>query len=385
MVRRRELAVAWMCMAGACQDPLVLDEPDDTSTSSTPGTSTAVDPTTGDPTTGDPTTGGGTTTSLDGSTTTDGTTGGTTEGFIFDVGGGMATGNIPDLPPVLDYDCEDLTQPFVSEMELGAPRGYHDLVFDDQGRIIGSDGGSLLAVTYDDVVEVFLPGPPSGVQGMDVLENGDVVVVTNSGELRRITDTQQNTLIASGFSGAYGVTVGPDEMVYVCTPSAISRVDPDSGDQEIWLSTPSQHPRAMVFNLDSTGVYFSTLVFGNSPVYFVEVDEDLDPVGAPVVFATNVGQGYHDGLGIDACGNLYVPDFNTAGLYRIDPSGVVTTLYNEGTAPFNHYGHGLEWGSGIDGWNDHAIYLPQPYDGNTVNEVVLGVPSGSEVRTWRGQ
>ena len=34
--------------------------------------------------------------------------------------------------------------------------------------------------------------------------------------------------------------------------------------------------------------------------------------------------------------------------------------------------------------NDHAIYLPQPYDNNTVNEVDLGVPSGAEVRTWRG-
>jgi hypothetical protein len=101
-----------------------------------------------------------------------------------------------------------------------------------------------------------------------------------------------------------------------------------------------------------------------------------------VIHASNVGSGYHDGLGIDACGNLYVPDYSTRGLYRVDPKGVVTMLFDQVTDGPSHYGHGLEWGSGIDGWNDKAIYLPQPYDGSTVLEVVLGAPSGSVVRTW---
>jgi streptogramin lyase len=219
---------------------------------------------------------------------------------------------------------------------------------------------------------------------MDMLDDGDLLYVNDFGELRRVTPDPQSTVVASGLSSPYGITVGPDQQAYVCRSSGIYRVDPDTGDYELWTSLPGGgNTRAMVFNLDSTGAYIATLIFGNSPVYFVEVDEDLDPVGPPVIFATNVGQGYHDGLGIDACGNLYVPDFNTAGLYRVDPDGVVTTLYNEGTTSLQHYGHGLEWGSGIDGWNDKAIYLPQPYDGDTVNEIVLGVPSGSVVRTWR--
>jgi hypothetical protein len=119
-------------------------------------------------------------------------------------------------------------------------------------------------------------------------------------------------------------------------------------------------------------------------VYFVEVDDELNPTGDAVIFASNVGQGYHDGLGIDACGNLYVPDFNTRGLYRVDPEGVVTMLFDLQTSGSQHYGHGLEWGSGVGGWNHKAIYMPQPYEGNTVLEVVLGVPSGSYVRTWVG-
>jgi hypothetical protein len=387
MGRKSGIAVAWafIVVGAACQrEPVVGEDPTDTGSSTTTAVATTTTGTPPDTTTTGATTTGATTTGVD-STSTGGSTavGSETAGFVFDVGGGMATGNIPDLPPVLDYDCDDLTVPFITEMELASPRGYHDVYFDQDGHIIGWDGNSLLQVTYDNDVDVFLPGINSA-QGMDVLENGDLLYVNDFGELRRVTPDPQSTTVATGLSGAYGITVGPDQMAYVCTSNNIRRVDPDTGDQDVWLTLPgSDHPRAMVFNLDSTGAYISTLVFGNSPVYFVELDEDLDPTGPAVIFATNVGQGYHDGLGIDACGNLYVPDYNTSGLYRIDPEGVVTTLYNEGTASFNHYGHGLEWGSGIDGWNDHAIYLPQPYDGHTVNEIDLGVPSGSTVRTWR--
>jgi len=362
----------------------MLENPDDTGPVGTTSTSTTGDPPAGT-TTSDDTTSGGTTVAHDGSTS-DGTTSTSsgTAGFIFDVGGGMATGNIPDLPPVLDYDCDELTTPFIMQTELVAPRGYHDLVFDEDGHIIGYDGNSLLMVTYENDVDVFLPGVSGGVQGMDKLEDGDILYVNNYGELHRVTPDQQNTLVASGLSGAYGITVGPDQLAYVCTSYGVQRVDPDSGDQEPWVTLPGgQTPRAIVFNLDSTGAYISTLLEPGSPVYFVEVDNDLDPTDEAVVFATGVGQGYHDGLGIDACGNLYVPDYSSSGLYRVDPDGVVTTLYAEPASPFSHYGHGLEWGSGIDGWNDHAIYLPQPYDGYTVNEVDIGVPSASTVRTWR--
>lgn len=372
------VACACIVMGAACQQaPIVSDGSSDTSSSTTGGSSTG----TPDTTTG-ATTSGATTAQVD-STSTGTTAGSETAGFVFDVGGGMATGNFPDLPVVLDYDCDDLTQPFISEMELGNPRGYHDVYFDDDGHILGWNGNAIIQVTHDDVSSVFLPGVNSA-QGMDVLENGDLLFVNDFGELRRVTPALQNTVVATGLSGAYGITVGPDQMAYVCTNNNVRRVNPSTGVVSTWLTLPnSSHPRAMVFNLDSTGAYISTLVFGNSPVYFVELDDDLDPTGPAVIFATNVGQGYHDGLGIDACGNLYVPDYNTSGLYRIDPNGVVTTLYNESTHSFSHYGHGVEWGSGIGGWNDHAIYLPQPYDGNTVNEIDLGVPSGSTVRTWR--
>ncbi|MBL8945429.1 MAG: hypothetical protein JNK45_19850 [Myxococcales bacterium] len=387
---KSKLGIGFVGCAGllslaACQDSLVPSA--GTSTGEAATSSGGPTPTTG-------TTDGPTTTTTQPGTTGDGSSGDTSgagstgvPSFLWDVGGGLDL----DLPiedtttgPVIDWDCNALVQPFESEAELVGPRGYHDVYFDDEGYIYGWDGNSILQVNYEGEIGVFLPGVNSA-QGMDVLDNGDMLYVNDFGEVRRVTPDQQVSTVGTGFSGGYGLTVGPDQLAYVCTSSNVRRLDPDSGDNEVWLTLPNgQTPRAIVFNLDSTGAYMSTLLEPGSPVYFVEVDDELNPTGDAVLYANNVGQGYHDGLGIDACGNLYVPDFSTRGLYRIDTDGVVTMLFNTQTSGAQHYGHGLEWGSGVGGWNHKAIYMPQPYDGNTVLEVVLGVPSGSYVRTWVG-
>ena len=39
------------------------------------------------------------------------------------------------------------------------------------------------------------------------------------------------------------------------------------------------------------------------------------------------------------------------------------------------YGHGIEWGRGLGGFEKNSIYLPQPYDDNTVVRVDVGVPA----------
>ena len=38
----------------------------------------------------------------------------------------------------------------------------------------------------------------------------------------------------------------------------------------------------------------------------------------------------------------------------------------------------------IGGWRDDTLYQPQPYNGNTVREVIIGFQSGDTVRTWNG-
>jgi len=74
---------------------------------------------------------------------------------------------------------------------------------------------------------------------------------------------------------------------------------------------------------------------------------------------------------VDVCGNLYVPTYPD-GLYRITPEGLVR-LYQQ-WAGVLELGHGLRFGTGRHGWRDDALYLPRFYGGNTIVEVVTGVP-----------
>ncbi len=84
-----------------------------------------------------------------------------------------------------------------------------------------------------------------------------------------------------------------------------------------------------------------------------------------------------DGIGVDECGNVYVAEYQTSALYRIGPEGgnaeLIIDWYEHGGE--EAYGHALEWGSGIDGWSDRSLFLPQPYADNQVTEVDLGVRS----------
>ena len=106
-----------------------------------------------------------------------------------------------------------------------------------------------------------------------------------------------------------------------------------------------------------------------------DVDADLNPVGERRVYAQDVGGGYHDALKFDLCGNLYVTDFMTTSLFRIDPEGEVTLLIDwNGDGELGSYGHGIVWGPGHSGWRADAAYFPLPYAGDEVQEIIIGIP-----------
>lgn len=273
------------------------------------------------------------------------------------------------------WDCEALPELPTEDNEMEGPQGYHDVYFDDEGHLIGQGSGGLVQATYDGDAELWLPLTDT-IQGMDRLDDGDMVAIGSTSIYRITPDGSKSTM--SSVPSGYGVTVGPDGMVYAGVGSTILRIDPDSGDSSEYLRlSGSESARVLVFSTDSSKAFIATIGAGN--VYVVELDEELEPAGEAEVFA-NVPGTYQDGLAIDACDNLYIPDYTTRSFSRVSPDGDVTAFFVDAGAA---YGHGVEFGSGIDGWREDAIYLPQPYDLNTVRELVIGVPSGDLVRTWR--
>jgi len=275
-------------------------------------------------------------------------------------------------PPMPVFDCSLVPDEPTEINELDAPRGYHDVIFDTKGNLIGSDGNNLRASPDADTSDIWVANV-GGVQGMDWLPDGDMVTPGGEGLIRVNPEDGKDT-IAGGIY-AYGVTVGPDGMVYVGgTGSAVLKLDPESGDWDEFVSLPSgTTSRTIDFSPDYSKMYLGSLSGG--VVYAVDLDDSLEPDGDPYVFASGLGSSYHDGLGVDVCGNVYVNDYSTFSLWRITPGGDVTRLKQWTWHGDPGYGHGQTWGpSGSSVWREDAIYIPQPYDGNTVGEVVVGIP-----------
>ena len=284
-------------------------------------------------------------------------------------------------PEPVEYDCENLPAYNLGDSSFPEARAYHGISFDDEGHLIGWDGrAALVKSSHDGAREVWVPGLRS-VEQIDRYENGDFVLAeTATGRLLRVMPDGATEAVSTNLGYAYGVTVGPDGNVWIADGN-VHRIDSTTGEKTTLLTLPPRFgsAHALNFNLDSTRLYIGTI--GSGSLLYVDLDADLNLVGDPVVYAT-VGSGWHDAIGVDACGNLYVPDYYSSGFYRVRTDGTVEPFAE--SSDFTAYGHGVAWGSGIGGWRNDAIYLPQPYNGLTVREVIVGVPTGDTVRTWNG-
>ncbi len=306
---------------------------------------------------------------------TGGTPGGTVGGTAGGTPGGTTSGTTESTAPTPVFDCA--TVPSGIEpgdvAHLGAPRGYHDVDFTPDGRIIGNNSShnAVIAVDDQDNVQNFVDGLGT-VQQMVWMPDGDLAVASDgTGGIHRVTPTGVQSLIKPNVY-AYGLIMGPDDMLWAANYTEVMRIDPATGGSETILSSlPNGQPRVIQFNLDFTKLYIGTLS-GNGNVFSVNLDANYNVDGPVEIFATGVGTGsYHDGLGIDVCGYLYMPDYGSTALYRISPDGTVQTMWD---GSLNEYPHGLEWGNGVGPWRTDALYLPQPYNNNHVIEIVIGIP-----------
>jgi hypothetical protein len=253
-------------------------------------------------------------------------------------------------------------------------RSHHGLAFDDLGYFYGHDNGNVIKWDYYGAFALIAPGIGSMEQFDYDLATGMLYVASGT-TIKEISPTGVVRNLGSISPGAYGVKVGPDGLIYAANNNRVYRIDPVAQTQEIYIDSSAQwDPRVMDWSPDNSKFYFASLFAGK--VFSVDIDSNFDPVAPPVVLANGFGS-YNDGMLVDVCGNIYLSVYGTSATYRIDPSGVVTTLMDP---TLTNYGHGMQFGSGVGGWLDDAIYLPQPYNGDTVTEVIVGVPH----RTWQG-
>ena len=290
-----------------------------------------------------------------------------------------------DILDGLDNDCDGDTDedvidcaalpasPTVEQFIPGA-RGSHGLAIDDAGIIVGSDCSALLRSDYQGNASVWVPGQGCG-QEMTYLPDGHLVWVDDGQASLKTFDQKGTSVDLANASGAYGLIYGPDDYLYMSQGNNVKRVDPVSGIATTVTTLPGATTRSLDFSPDYSKMYISTQDGGD--VYQVDLDANLDAIDAPTVLATGMGD-YLDGLRVGACGYLYVPSYSNTALYRISPNGDVETFVD--WPSLQEFGHGVIFGNGIGGWSATSLFLPVPYNGNTVKEVGVGEPS----RAWGG-
>jgi hypothetical protein len=284
------------------------------------------------------------------------------------------TGTAPE-----SFDCSlDLPRTYTPGDTVPNAKGYHGLAFLDDGRLIGSDNNALIEVDSEGQWGIFKPGL-GYLEQLAVLPDGSLAISSRqTGDLLHLTLDGGSELIYANLN-TYGVTVGPDGMLYTAWRQGIARIDPETGNLTPLIDSFSGFatPRIVGFSPDLKRIYTTTI--GNGTVYVADLDADLNVVGDPRTFATGVGGGWHDSLALDICGNLYVADYESTALWRVTHDGEVQKIW----APnqYTQYGHGAEWGTGEHGWNGTSLFLPQPYNNNTVTEIDIGIPPWN----WEGE
>lgn len=278
-------------------------------------------------------------------------------------------------PPLPVVDCS--VGPVLGEGDvLGTPRGYHGLAFDADGRLYGSDNTNLLRSTSSDDTSLFVPN--LGVlQQIEFLPDGSLVVARDSsGSIDRIAPDGTRTTLASGI-GAYGLTIGPDGFVYTANQTRIHRIDPAGAGAEVFVPTSAiARPKVLTFSREGDVLWVGT-ISSQGNVWRVDIDTDGQPVLPPTLVG-QTGGSWHDAITLDACGNVYVNEYNTSSLYLLrygaDAFEPLIRFNQIGSFFENVYGHGLVWGPDIEPWGATRVYMPLPYFGNRVGELDLGVP-----------
>lgn len=283
-------------------------------------------------------------------------------------------------PAPLTVDCATIPNAPSSVKTIAGARGYHGLLVTEEGKLLGSNGSSLIASSYEGETSLFATNTGLGEQ-MAFLPDGDIVMQTDDGNLTRISTTGSQSLLSPEV-GAYGVVVGPDDFIYAASwEGQMYRIDPDTGAKErLSINLGDRLAHSLGFSPDGKRLYVGTTSFFDSKggpgpsgdsLFYIDADSNGSFDGQPRGFST--AGSWHDAIGVDACGNLYVPDYADQVLYRISPDGQATIFWEP--AVIEDYVHGVVWGNEKGGWRSDAIYLPQSYNDNTVLELVIGVPS----------
>ncbi|MFT7578562.1 MAG: sugar lactone lactonase YvrE [Myxococcota bacterium] len=270
------------------------------------------------------------------------------------------------------FDCSAISDGPFSLTPLSGPVASEDLAFDADGHLVGADDQAIFRSRYNASPKVWVPAFTFRA-GLRFLPNGHLIVADDTrGELVRVSPDGVRYPFVTGLSYPNGLAVDLDGWVFFSEhdSSKVWRVHPFTGERTL-VTAQIANPNGLAFSPDYRTLYIGGFN-GDPTVHAVSISETGMP-GRLYEFASGVGSGWHDGLGVDICGNVYITDYNETKVWRVDPDGQNPRVILDGSLYPNAYIPNLQWGSGIGGWSRTAIYLPDGW-AKGVFEVEIGVP-----------
>jgi len=290
-----------------------------------------------------------------------------------------------DVDTETEYDCSTLPPGPFEIYQVPQAIASEDLGFDADGNLVGSDDTAIFRSPYGGSPQLWVSGTNFRA-GLRMLPTGDAIYCDDNANTLVRVDQEGNKHVINipGLSYPNGLTVDQDGYAYVTSHNSgqVFRVEPYSGAYT-QIASGLSSPNGITFNEDYTALYIGCFD-GDPRIWKIPIDGDGNP-GVMEVFATGVGSGYLDGLGVDICGNLYVCDYACMGnwddtcIYRISPEGVVLT-----PAPFvqstgyGQYLPNMEWGTGLGGWLPNTLYFSGGWE-HHVWAADIGVPGKAKV------
>ncbi|MBT3224523.1 MAG: hypothetical protein HN348_36105, partial [Proteobacteria bacterium] len=288
-----------------------------------------------------------------------------------DTGPPEDTGEEPPPP----FDCDNQPAGPYTGARITAWTS-EDLAFDDQGNLVGNDFIHIYKTDYQGNRQVFVPNL-SFRAGMRMLTTGELIIANdNQGSVMKVQSDGAHETLLSGLSYPNGIEVGLDDFVYVTEHDAmrVRRIDPATGDHTTISKGEIQNPNGITFNEDYTALYIGGFS-GVGTIYKLPIDKQGNP-GALEEWATGVGTGWLDGMGVDYCGNLYIADYGASKILRYTPDGKFESVVVNGAAMGGFiYMPNFQWGSGIGGWDPLKLYVAEGGLPRRAFEVDLGIPA----------
>jgi sugar lactone lactonase YvrE len=272
----------------------------------------------------------------------------------------------PDAPPIA---CDQLTTTPTITMLPGFI-GTEDITFDDAGHVLESDTTSIFKTTRDGQRTVFVPNLPFRA-GMRMTKSGKLVVNDDyTGTIWRIDPDGSRHSLMTGLSYPNGMEIGGDDKAYFTdqNTNTVYRIDPETGEHRV-LTTGVPNPNGLTFDPTFSKLYIGSFCGSPNAIWQLDIGPDGEP-GTLQPFVTDVGTGCNDGMGVDACGNVYFADYGQSVLFRVSADGQTVTqiIHDQGG-----YHANFDWGRGIGGWDADKLYVLAIGEG--IKEVDLGVPS----------